>query len=661
MKLIKVAAAGVNTTPLDWDGNARAALSAIDEARRQGVSILCLPELCLTGYGCEDAFHSRDVADKALFFLRQYAGATRGMVVSVGLPLLHQNALLNAACLLVDGAIAGFVPKQHLAGDGIHYEPRWFRPWPANARGTVRLDGAEVPVGDLLFDVGGVRLGFEICEDAWVAQRPGGALARRGVDLLLNPSASHFAFGKHEIRERLVVEGSRAFGVGYLYSNLLGNEAGRVLYDGGALVAQGGRVLARGERFSFRDFSMAVATLDVDATRTTQARTGSFSPDFGADEGAVRCGFEFPARQPEAEPTVQDDPFASKEEECTRALSLALFDYVRKSRSEGFVVSLSGGCDSTVVATLCATMVELAWADLGRAAFLLRMRHVRGLDAARTPREAVARLLTTVYQSTRNSGPVTREAAKSVAHALGAQHLELDVDAMVAGYTKMVEQALGRPFDWEKDDLALQNIQARARGPSVWMIANAKNALLLATSNRSEVAVGYATMDGDTCGGLSPIAGIDKAYLRRYLAWLEETGPRGLRPIPELGAVTKQAPTAELRPATQHQTDEADLMPYSVLDLVERGMVREKQTPVEVFRKLRATVPDVAPQQLAAWIERFYKLWTRNQWKRERYAPSFHLDEASLDPRGWCRFPILCSGFEAELSELRHEAGRLPG
>jgi NAD+ synthase (glutamine-hydrolysing) len=325
------------------------------------------------------------------------------------------------------------------------------------------------------------------------------------------------------------------------------------------------------------------------------------------------------------------------------------------------VVSLSGGCDSTVVATLCATMVELAWADLGRAAFLLRMRHVRGLDAARTPREAVTRLLTTVYQSTRNSGPVTREAAKSVAHALGAQHLELDVDAMVAGYTKMVEQALGRPFDWEKDDLALQNIQARARGPSVWMIANAKNALLLATSNRSEVAVGYATMDGDTCGGLSPIAGIDKAYLRRYLAWLEETGPRGLRPIPELGAVTKQAPTAELRPATQHQTDEADLMPYSILDLVERGMVREKQTPVEVFRKLRATVPDVQPQQLAAWIERFYKLWTRNQWKRERYAPSFHLDESSLDPRGWCRFPILCSGFEAELAELRHEAGKLPG
>src|SRR3569832_2857875 len=126
----------------------------------------------------------------------------------------------------------------------------------------------------------------------------------------------------------------------------------------------------------------------------------------------------------------------------------------------------------------------------------------------------------------------------------------------------MVSRALGRPLGWATDDIALQNIQARVRSPGAWMIANLRNALLLSTSNRSEAAVGYATMDGDTSGGLSPIAGIDKAYLRRWLAWMESTGPLGIGPLPALRAINVQAPTAELRPAERKQTDEEDLMPY---------------------------------------------------------------------------------------------------
>ena len=456
MKLLKVAAATLNTTPLDWDGNARAIRAALASARAAGVTLLCAPELCISGYGCEDAFHSRGMQERALEVLRSLAPETAGMIVSLGLPLMHQNALLNAACLLVDGRIVGFVPKQHLAGDGIHYEPRWFKPWPSGAKGVVELAGEQIPLGDLLFDLGGVRVGFEICEDAWVAQRPGGALSRKGLDLLLNPSASHFAFGKHEVRERLVAEGARAFAVTYLYANLLGNEAGRVIYDGGVLVAQNGKLLARGPRFSFADHAIAAATVDVDATRTVQSRTASYSPEFGV-EADVKVAFRFPDCPAQPEVELAPDPYSSKEEEFTRAVSLALFDYLRKSRSEGFVVSLSGGCDSTVVATLCSLMVELGWAQLGREAFLAKLGHVRGLAEARTVPEAVGKLLTCVYQSTRNSGQVTRDAASGVAEAIGARFLELDVDAMVAGYTGLVERALGAPFSWSRDDVTLQN------------------------------------------------------------------------------------------------------------------------------------------------------------------------------------------------------------
>jgi NAD+ synthase (glutamine-hydrolysing) len=193
----------------------------------------------------------------------------------------------------------------------------------------------------------------------------------------------------------------------------------------------------------------------------------------------------------------------------------------------------------------------------------------------------------------------------------------------------------------------------------VWLLANLRGALLLSTSNRSEAAVGYATMDGDTCGGLSPIAGIDKAFLRRWLVWMEQHGPDSCGPLPALSKVNQQAPTAELRPPSAGQTDEDDLMPYDVLDEIERAAIRDKLTPVEVLQRIEAHRGPYTREQLVLWIGRFFRLWCRNQWKRERYAPSFHLDDENLDPKTWCRFPILSGGFERELAALRAYADQV--
>jgi NAD+ synthase (glutamine-hydrolysing) len=252
---------------------------------------------------------------------------------------------------------------------------------------------------------------------------------------------------------------------------------------------------------------------------------------------------------------------------------------------------------------------------------------------------------------------VTRAAARAVAEAIGAKHVELDVDDLVQGYVARVELALGRKLAWNTDDLALQNIQARTRAPSVWLLANLAGALLLSTSNRSEAAVGYATMDGDTAGGLCPIAGVDKHFVRSYLRWLEREGPLGLGPIPALSVVNEQAPTAELRPAGAAQTDETDLMPYDLLDAIERAAIRDKRSPKEIFARLTPEFPALSKEQLFVYLERFFRLFARNQWKRERYAPTFHLDDESLDPKTWYRFPILSGGFERELAELRDELG----
>ncbi len=656
MRLIKVAAAVLNTTPLAWDANRKAIVDAIHEARRQQVAILCLPELCITGYGCEDAFLSSGTQAMAQKLLLELVPETQGIAVSFGLPLLHRGALFNTAALAVDGNLLGIVAKQHLAGEGIHYEPRWFKRWPNNAREQVEIGGQALPFGDLLFDVGDVRIGFEICEDAWVANRPGAELAERGVDIILNPSASHFAFGKHGVRQRFVLEGSRAFSVGYVYSNLVGNESGRAIYDGGALIAQAGRMLAAGPRFSYADSAVTSATLDIDEIRMGRARTGSFRPLIGdPNDNVVRFPFQFQkssyvVERPQPLPWEVGPDL--KEEEFARAVALALFDYLRKSRSRGFVVSISGGADSAAVSLLCAMLVEFGIAELGREQFLAKLSYIPQLIDASDNRAVVRRLLTCIYQSTKNSTETTLNAAQAVADGIGAEFHQFDVDQLVRDYVTMVAKALGRDMTWEQDDLALQNIQARVRSPGVWMMANTRQALLLATSNRSEAAVGYATMDGDTSGGLSPITGIDKAFLRHWLRWMESTGPAGDRPHPELALVNVQPPTAELRPHESHQTDEDDLMPYDVLDAIERSSIRDKRTPLETLWHLRETFPQYDLKQSGFWVRRFFTLWCRNQWKRERFAPSFHLDDENLDPKTWCRFPILSGGYERELNDL---------
>ncbi len=658
MQLIKVAGAVLNQTPLAWDSNLKNILQSIKEAKEQNISILCLPELCITGYGCEDAFYAPGVHHTAASILYEILPYTEGLVVSLGLPVMFQNRIFNTAALVVDGKIKGFVAKRFLAGNGIHYEPRWFTPWVEGVVAEVALpnDPAKTyPIGDIFYQVGGIKLGFEICEDAWVANRPGRRLYQHGIDVILNPSASHFAFDKLEVRKRFVLEGSRAFGTCYIYANLLGNEAGRAIYDGGTLIATSGNLVAIGERLSFHDTLLTTAVVDVAEARMAQAQASTIFNVPELKENCIQVNYTFPDIEPESK-TATDKPWENseflQEEEFARALALGLFDYLRKSYSRGFVISLSGGADSSACACCAYLMIKLGIESIGIEAFKKKLSHISKIQELNTAEEISYELITLAYQPTENSGEITRNAASGLAKAINGSYFELSVDAIFKGYRGIIEKALERELTWEQDDIALQNVQARVRAPSVWMLANIKGALLISTSNRSEAAVGYATMDGDTSGGLSPIAGIDKAFLRQWLRWLENDGVDGYLKIAELHDVNVQQPTAELRPQESKQTDEADLMPYDLLDAVEEAAIRDKKMPIECFRLMRLKFPQYSPEQLKGWIDKFFRLWCRNQWKRERYAPSFHLDDKNLDPKTWCRFPILSGGYQRELKAL---------
>jgi NAD+ synthase (glutamine-hydrolysing) len=609
MSNLRIAGATLNQTPLDWEGNTARVLDAIGQARQQKADILSFQELCISGYGCEDLHLSEWLSERAWSALEQIIDrCDDDMILCIGLPVRIEDKTYNGACVIHRRRVLGITLKQNLARDGVHYEPRWFEPWKRGEVLEITKGNHRFQVGDLIYEAKGIRFGFEICEDAWRLERPGSSLHERGVDLIINPSASHFALGKSDLRENLVKESSLAFDCVYIYVNVLGNEAGRMIYDGDIIVAQKGKLLKTNKRLSFSGVEVMSCDVDTENERASHTHVSS--------------------------------DFKLKNEEFAQAVSLGLFDYLRKSRARGFTLSLSGGADSALCAVLVAEMVRRGSSQIGWEKFCEILRLRRTSDR----HDAVQQLLLCAYQGTSNSSKETKQAAQVLAKSIGAEYFEWNIDDEVNSYTGKVEKVLQRKLSWKTDDIALQNIQARARSPIIWMMANIKQAILLTTSNRSEGDVGYATMDGDTSGSLAPIAGIDKPFIIQWLSWAErELGYEGLKFVNGL------QPTAELRPPDQSQTDEKDLMPYSVLLKIEHLAILQRLSPVQVYQHLSG---EFKSQELKGYIKTFFARWAANQWKRERLAPSFHLDDLNVDPRSWCRFPILSGNFKSELEEL---------
>ena len=609
-RILRIGGATVNQIPFDWKNNVTNIISAIEAAKRESVSILCLPELCLTGYGCEDVFLSDWLSAKAWVHLQKVIPHCENMTVCIGLPIRMDGITYNGACVISNKKILGITLKQNLARDGVHYEPRWFDAWPSGLVKEIVVQGETVSVGDLIYEVSGIKFGFEICEDAWRKEkRPGYKLCERGVDLIFNPSASHFAMGKSELREKeVVIDGSAKFNCAYVFVNLLGNEAGRMIYDGDIIFGQNGKLLKINDRLSFQPFNLHYCEINFDQPELTKIHVSTDNK--------------------------------KRNEELARAASLGLYDYLRKSKAKGFVLSLSGGADSSLCAILVSEMVRRATNELGleNVALTLNIAPVKDV------KEAVSKILTCAYQGTKNSSDTTFNAAEQLARSIGAQFHHWLIDDEVSSYEQKIEKVLGRKLTWEQDDIAKQNIQARSRSPIIWMLANVKQSVLITTSNRSEGDVGYTTMDGDTSGSLAPIAGLDKPFIIQWLKWAEkELG------YTALSYVNNQQPTAELRPLERTQTDEKDLMPYALLVEIESLAIQERRSPKEVYLELSKTQFNT---NLKEYIKKFFRLWSANQWKRERLAPSFHLDDINVDPRSWCRFPILSGSFAEELKEL---------
>lgn len=668
-----ISAASIDQTVGDWFGNARRIHEVLTDAKSRGAQLVVLPEMCIPGYSLGDRLLMRGTLDRSWRVLEEVALGTAGIVACVGLPIRHHGVLYNAVAVVANRKIVGLVCKENLATGDVQYEDRWFTPWP---RGRVETfespTGLEVPIGNLLFDVEGLgKLAVEICEDGWKGIRPGSVYALAGAQILVNPSASWFVQGKHARRRRMVQQISAEDFCVYVYTSLLGCDATRLVFDGSVFITQEGEVLAEGRRFNLAgDYELVDRIVDLDRLDRARMEEGSWRQqvesawrgDYGPMPKTIRVSGAFvgpvapnpeppywltpepPSVDPSLDwlvdaglfprtPTARDLPHL----ELELALAMGLREYTRKSGIRGITLALSGGRDSA----MCAVLVDRM------------MRYAHPSDTAEEHQARMRGFFTTAYLGTDHSGSATRNAARALAEEIGAEHLDGAIQGTVDMHLDVIEQMTGSRPSWTNPahDIPLQNVQARLRGSLIWMIANLRGHLLLATSNKSEAAVGYTTMDGDTSGGIAPIADVPKSLVTLWLKWaMDVHGYESLKNVFDTPA------TAELRPAAEKQSDEDDLMPFAVLDRLIYQFVQRGQDPLEMFHTLWPELAeryDHNPRGLVEHIEKFVKLFCRAQWKRERFAISFRVTAFDLDPKTGFRFPPVQAPFTEELGELR--------
>jgi len=649
MTQIKIAAVSLNTTPLDFSGNLKSIKASLESNETRDCDYILFPELAISGYGCEDAFYKESVWKRSWSSLLEILPHSKDKTILVGLPVFHSSYLYNCIAVLHAEEVVCLIPKMNLANTGIHYEKRWFHSPPAfmnesfippNVGSTKQK---QVPFGHFILEKKGILSAVEICEDSWNLNRPSQGYAENGIDILFSPGASHFAMGKREIRKRIFQETSRIQRNLTVFTNLCGNESGRAIYEGGALFCENGNVSKEGPRLFFSQFQITTHKPSISELRSLRAKEFRSSHPTShtkkipvlslISEKESNSQFILDMREKENISNANDykEPITVYDD-FTRAVSLGLFDYLRKSKTKGFTLSLSGGADSAICALLVNSMKEIAKSECGSSIF-----SELGMEENN--------LLVTLYQKTENNSVITEEIASLLAKEIGNKHYQISIDSSVTNAVELIESQIGKKLNWETDDLALQNIQARVRSPLIWLLANINGHLLLSTSNRSEGSVGYTTMDGDSSGSVCPIAGVSKEFLLRFLDDIQSENNCYITPKESIRILRQTKPTAELRPLVTKQEDEKDLMPYPILQEIERLLVYVGLEEEECLERILEKDNSLSRDSVSKQIERFTRLFQVSQWKRERLPPSFHLDEYGLDPKTSLRYPILSGGF----------------
>jgi NAD+ synthase (glutamine-hydrolysing) len=519
---MRLALAQINPVVGDLAGNRALILERLEEAKDRGADLVLFPELAVTGYPPEDLLLRPGFVRAAERSLEEIARSARGTVAIVGTPHFDRD-LFNAAAVCAGGEVKALVKKRFLPNYGVFDEFRYFAPG----------DGL------YLFEHGDTLVGVTVCEDMWQPGPPATDLALAGAELIVNISASPFHLLRDREREEMFRTRARDNSVYVAFCNTVGGQD-ELIFDGHSLVIDDeGTVLARAAGFEEALLLVDVEPSAVVARRLTDTRRRALAQDRG-DLGTVELIHVGVPREhgDKVEPTLA--PFCDDLEQMRLALELGLNDYVRKNGFQEIVVGVSGGIDSAVVAAVA----------------------VEALGAERVH---------CVSMPSRYSSEGTRGDAQRLAANLGCDFREIAIEPIV----ESLLAALAPHFAGREPDLTEENLQARARGTILMALSNKFGWLLIATGNKSELSVGYATLYGDMAGGFALLKDVYKTDVFRLARHLNERAGREL--IPQ--SIIERAPSAELR---ADQLDEDSLPPYPQLDQVLEAYVEEDRTLEEL-------------------------------------------------------------------------------
>jgi NAD+ synthase (glutamine-hydrolysing) len=554
---MRIALAQINTVVGDLDGNREHILTRLEEAKQAGADLVLFPELAVTGYPPEDLLLRPGFVRAAARSLEQIARAARGIVALVGTPHFDRD-LFNACAVCAGGEVKAVYRKRFLPNYGVFDEDRYFAP------------GHDL----FLLEHGDVLIGPTVCEDIWQPGPPATELALAGAQLIANISASPFHLGKEREREEMLAVRARDNVAFIAFVNAVGGQD-ELVFDGhSAVLDENGEVLARAP-----GFEEALLVVDVEPTvaiarRLRDVRRRALARERGApvDLTTIHVGAERPSTN--GKPAEgQIAPLLDELEQMRRGLELGLRDYVEKNGFSDIVVGVSGGIDSALTATLAVEAL--------------------GPDRVHC-----------VSMPSRFSSEGTRSDARQLAENLGVDFRELPIEPIVETF----EATLAESFAGLDRDLTEENLQARVRGVLLMALSNKHGWLVVATGNKSELAVGYATLYGDMVGGFALLKDVFKTDVFRLARYLNERAGREL--IPE--STIDRAPSAELR---ADQLDEDSLPPYTTLDRV-----------LEEYVELDRSREDLTTDGFDAdTVERALGMIDRAEYKRRQAPPGVKL------------------------------------
>ncbi|KAL2259149.1 hypothetical protein VTK26DRAFT_7268 [Humicola hyalothermophila] len=681
--LVTVATCSLNQWVLDWEGNLSRIIDSIHQAKAAGARLRVGPELEICGYSSLDHFHELDVYTHSLEMLRRLLldESTHGILLDVGLPILHRNLRYNCRVICLNGKILLIRPKMWLANDGNYREMRHFTPW-MRPRETdlfhlpkmlAEIQGeTHVLFGDAVISTPETAFGAETCEELFTPKAPHIDMALDGVEIITNSSGSHFTLQKLDTRLQLIMEATRKSGGVYLYANQQGCDGERLYFDGCAMIIVNGNIVAQGSQFSLNDVEVVTATVDLEEVRSYRASIsrGLQAATSPARYKRIQTPFELSSEDDSADvtkaPTLPIQPrFHSVEEEIALCGGCYLWDYLRRSGAAGFLVPLSGGIDSCATAVIVYSMCRIVMkaVEEGNGQVIEDVKRIARYGGEgvlpKTPQELCNQVFTTLYMGMKKqSSRETRQRARDLAGAIGSYHVNLDIDDVYEAQKKLVVNTVGfEPrFKVEggsvQENLTLQCLQARIRMvtayefgqilPTARQRPGGGSLLVLGSANVGEVSClrGYLTKYDCSSADINPIGSIDKADLKRFIAWAERNFD-----LPCLHDFLTAVPTAELG------------MTYQELTIFGRLRKLNKLGPFAMFQRLvhdwsidRERVPGddapyYTPAQVAEKVKKFFHFYAINRHKMTTLTPALHCNDYSPDDNRFDLRPFLYPPF----------------